>query len=162
MRLAQKQCLRNFVTFFLRFYDLICHFFGHKTFKTTCLWSLVVVLEWVSILQEWGKWSGPKKLVSIGRNMSKKGVGSKCALCLHHVVCYQETDLKFFSLVWSSFEAPNSNPWWSKTLLGSFQDLIWAEIAQNQIDKVILIFSGFTWKTVCFSQNRTPYTSISA
>ena len=30
------------------------------------------------------KWS--KKKESIGRNMSKKGVGRKRALCLHHVI----------------------------------------------------------------------------
>ena len=86
MRLAQKQCLRTFVTFFKPFYELFCQSFGHKTFKTTCLWSLVVVLEWDSILQERGKWSGAKKSVPIGRNISKKGVGSKCALCLQRVI----------------------------------------------------------------------------
>ena len=86
VRLAQKQCLRNFVTFFSPFQELFCQFFGQKTFKTACLWSLVVALEWGSILQEWGKWSGAKKLEPIGRNMSKKRVGSKCAPCLHRVI----------------------------------------------------------------------------
>ena len=46
----------------------------------------MVLLEWGSILIQWKKLSGTKNLVLKGRNMSKKGVGSKCALCLHRVV----------------------------------------------------------------------------
>ena len=34
--------------------------------------------------------------------------------------------------------------------MGSFQDLIWAQIAQNQKYKVILIFIGFTQKKGLF------------
>ena len=53
---------QKFCHLFQPFYELFCQSSGHKTFKTACLWSLVVVLEWDSILQEQGKWSGAKKI----------------------------------------------------------------------------------------------------
>ena len=84
-RVPERDCLKNsaseILSPFFSPFQLFCQFF--LPFKTTCLWSLVVVLEWDSIHQEWGKWSGAKELVLVRRNMSKKGVGSKCALCLH-------------------------------------------------------------------------------
>ncbi len=58
---SSKTVPQKFFTFLSPFYELFWQFFGHQTFKTTCLWLLVVVLEWVCILQEWGNWSGAKK-----------------------------------------------------------------------------------------------------
>ena len=58
---GSKTVLLKFCHFFSPFYELFWQFFGHQTFKTTCVWSLVVVLEWVCILQEWRKWSRAKK-----------------------------------------------------------------------------------------------------
>ena len=50
---------------------------------------------------------------------------------------------------WKLFTGPTASGghkgphhWWSKSILGSFWDLKWAETAQNQIDKVIWIFAG--------------------
>ena len=83
---SSKTMPQKFCHLFFSVFGAFFSFFGHKTLIISCLWSLVVVLEWGSILQEWNKWNGAKNLVLIRRNMSKKGVGSKCALCLHRVL----------------------------------------------------------------------------
>ena len=83
---GSKTVTQKFCHLFFAFLRAFFQSFCHKTLIISCLWSLVVALVWGSILQEWRKWSGEKNSVSIGRNMSKKGVGSKCALCLHRVI----------------------------------------------------------------------------
>ena len=64
---------------------------------------------------------------------------------------------QIFLLVWYSFEAPSSKPHCSITLRGSFQDLIWAKIAQNQIDKVVLIFSYVVFPNISAFRPLTRY-----
>ena len=88
-------------------------------------------------------------VIKVPKNLQTADNSFKGAGC-NSYFCYQITDLKYFFLVRSSFEAPNSKPHCSKTLLASFQDLIWAEIAQNQIYKVILIIFGKTQKMSVF------------
>ena len=71
-------------------------------------------------------------------------------------------DPESFFLDWPLFGDPNNSPRLCKCLHCTFWDLKCVTKAQNQIDKVILIFSGVMQKMVCFSQNRPPYTSMSA